>query len=294
VPTAVPLPDKRFVEVGDGMLAVLHGDGAAGVANAGVVQEGGEALVVDATLLPEMAAGIVDALARRGAAAELVLNTHHHLDHVGGNAAFPRARVAAHPVTARIAAGMVGRTGDLAAILPRFAAALPGLDLRPPAPWPGPPTLPRGGRTVVFTPAHSPADCAVWFPAERVLFAGDVCFNRVVPLAVHARPSAWIAAIDALAALEPAVIVPGHGPLATAADLLALRAYLVALVEAAGAVHRGDMAEPEALEALRIDAVAGWIEPERGAVNLARALEEVRAGERPGDRPETAPHVAPA
>ncbi|TMC08697.1 MAG: MBL fold metallo-hydrolase [Chloroflexi bacterium] len=291
---AVPLPGKRFVEVGEGLLAVLHGDGAAGVANAGVVHEGGDALVVDATLLPEMAAGIGDELARRGARAELVLNTHHHLDHVGGNAAFPEARAVAHPVTARIAGGMVGRTAALAAILPRFAAALPDLDLRPPAAWTEPPALPRGGRTLLFTPAHSPADCAVWFPAERVLFAGDVCFNRVVPLAVHASPSAWIAAIDALAALEPAVIVPGHGPLATIADLLALRAYLAALVEVAAAVHGGDLGEREAHDALRIDAVEGWIEADRAAVNLARALAELRAEEQPGDRPETGRHVAPA
>jgi cyclase len=288
------LPVKRFVEVGDAMVAVLHGDGSAGVANAGIVQEGGNALIVDATLLPEMAMGVVEHLARRGARAELVLNTHHHLDHLGGNAAFVGARAVAHPTTARIVAGMVGRTGALADVLPRFAHALPGLVLRPPEAWAAPPALPRGGRLLVFTPAHSPADCAVWFPSERVLFAGDVCFNRVLPLAVHGLPSAWIAAIDRLVALEPRVIVPGHGPLATVADLLALRSYLAAVVDAARAVHEREMGEEEAVAALRIEAVAGWIEPERTAANLGRALLEVRgeigpaAEDRAADVRETA------
>src|SRR5215469_11671554 len=97
------------------------------------------------------------------------------------------------------------------------------------------------------SPAHSPADLAVWFPSERLLVAGDVCFNRVVPLAVHGLLSAWVSALDAVMALGPATIVPGHGPVATLGEVSALRGYLASVLAAAREVGAGNASVPEAL-----------------------------------------------
>jgi glyoxylase-like metal-dependent hydrolase (beta-lactamase superfamily II) len=265
-----------FIEVADGIVAVINGDGSLGLANSVVVLDGGAAMVVDAMLLPRMAADVRVESERRGARPELVLNTHHHADHVGGNAAFAGARVVAHPVTASIVRGMVGRVQELGRLMPAFAAELAVLQLRPPEPLAFDQDLPRGARLVSFTPAHSPADLAVWFPAERLLLAGDVCFNRVVPLAVHGLLSAWIEALDEVIALAPVTIVPGHGPVASLEDVGALRAYLASVLAAARQVGAGNASVLEALGSIDTGPVEGWVEPERTGINFRRGLQEVR------------------
>ena len=67
-------------------------------------------------------------------------------------------------------------------------------------------------------PAHTPGDTLVWLrssgsPGERIVFAGDVVFvGRMLGVLSHSSSRGWIEAFDSMAALEPAVIVPGHGP----------------------------------------------------------------------------------
>lgn len=267
---------QELVEVADGVVAAINGDGSLGLSNSVAVVEGGSAFVVDAMLLPRMADEVDREVRRRGARAELVLNTHHHADHVGGNAAFAGARLTGHPVTAEIVRRMASRVGELGRLMPAFAGELAGLDLRPPEPTALREVLPKGGRVICFLPAHSPADLAVWFPAERLLLAGDVCFNRVVPLAVQGLVSAWIAALDAIMALGPRTIVPGHGPVAGLSDVAAQRAYLASVLAAAREVGAGNASVLEALGSIDTGPVDGWIEPERTGVNFRRALQEVQ------------------
>jgi glyoxylase-like metal-dependent hydrolase (beta-lactamase superfamily II) len=267
---------QQLVEVADGVVAAINGDGSFGLANSVTVIDGGAALVVDAMLLPRMADDVRAEIRRRGACAEVVLNTHHHADHVGGNAAFMDARLIGHPVTSDIVSRMVGRVGELGRLMPAFASELAGLELHPPEPTALREVLPRGGHIVCFTPSHSPADLAVWFPAERLLLAGDVCFNGVVPLAVQGLVSAWIAALDAVIALGPVTIVPGHGPVAGLGEVGAQRAYLASVLAAARQVEAGNASVLEALGSIDTTPVDGWIEPERTGVNFRRALQEVR------------------
>jgi cyclase len=266
---------QQFVEVADGVIAAINGDGSLGLANSVAVIDAGAALVVDATLLPRMADEVRGEIHRRGARADLVLNTHHHADHVGGNVAFAGARLTGHPVTAQIVGRMVDRLSELGRLMPAFGGELADLELRPPEPTALQVELPRGGRVICFTPAHSPADLAVWFPSERLLVAGDVCFNGVVPLAVHGLLSGWIAALDAVVALGPATIVPGHGPVATLASVSAQRVYLASVLAAAREVGAGNASVPEALGSIDTGPVEGWIEPERTGINFRRALQEI-------------------
>lgn len=266
----------RFVEVAEDVVAVIHGDGSQGVANAAILLEGPSALVFDSMLLPEMARDVLAEVERRGARPRVVVNSHHHADHVGGNAAFGGAPVVGHPVSAELVRGMRQHRDALVRLMPRFAAGLAELDLRPPEPLQGT-EAPAGTRLLAFTPAHSPADLAIWRPSDRVLIAADLCFNRVVPLAVHGLVSAWISALDQAVALEPAVVVPGHGPLATVDDLRALRAYLAAVMTAAREAWDGGAGRPDGpLPRVRAPEVAGWIEPERTELNVRRALQELK------------------
>lgn len=60
--------------------------------------------------------------------------------------------------------------------------------------------------------AHTPGDAFVWLPEQRVLFSGDIVYmDRLLGVGPQSDSRNWLEAFDALAALEPAVIVPGHG-----------------------------------------------------------------------------------
>lgn len=64
-----------------------------------------------------------------------------------------------------------------------------------------------------FGDAHFPGDTAVWLPQQRVLFSGDLIYvDRMLGVLPWSRAGSWRTAFDAaLATLQPAVIVPGHG-----------------------------------------------------------------------------------
>ena len=270
-------PDQRAVEVADGVVAVLHGEGEAGVSNAGLVIDGSDALVVDTMMFPEMARGLRDELDRRGARPKLVLNTHPHIDNVGGNAAFADTTVVAHPV----AATTVRATGLPVPIFDAFMPAFRGEfaklgEVRPPEPLPDALELPRGARLRSYVPAHTPSDTVVWLADERVLFTGDLCFFGVAPLAIQGLVSGWIAALDDLIELDPATVVPGHGPVGTTDDITALRDHFARIVDTARGAVDADASIDEAYAELPRDQVHEWLEAERIKPNLERAMQELR------------------
>ena len=72
-----------------------------------------------------------------------------------------------------------------------------------------------GGMTFeIFHPgtAHTPGDSFVWLAAKDTVFAGDIVFvERLLGVLPQSNAKSWIAAFEAMAALNPAHVVPGHG-----------------------------------------------------------------------------------
>lgn len=60
-------------------------------------------------------------------------------------------------------------------------------------------------------PAHSPDDLVMFVAEDGVLFAGDLVFKGRVPFVGDADSRRWLNALDKLIALQPKVLVPGHG-----------------------------------------------------------------------------------
>lgn len=89
-------------------------------------------------------------------------------------------------------------------------------------------------------PAHSAEDLAMMIKQDGVLYAGDLVFRGRVPFVGDADSRSWIAALDKLIALEPKVLVPGHGAASrdARADLVFTRDYLVFLREQMGRAVR--------------------------------------------------------
>jgi glyoxylase-like metal-dependent hydrolase (beta-lactamase superfamily II) len=88
------------------------------------------------------------------------------------------------------------------------------------------------GATVIelrhFGPAHTPGDLVVWLPQTRVLFSGDLIYTeRMLAIIPIGDTRNWVKAFDQAVALNPAVIVPGHGRPTTVAQAKAqTRDYL--------------------------------------------------------------------
>ncbi|HBU29933.1 MAG TPA: MBL fold metallo-hydrolase [Thiobacillus sp.] len=75
-------------------------------------------------------------------------------------------------------------------------------------------TLERGGETLelTYTHAHFPGDAWVWLPKQRVVFSGDLVYvDRLLGVLPWSSVKNGQQAFQALAALKPVRIVPGHG-----------------------------------------------------------------------------------
>lgn len=71
-----------------------------------------------------------------------------------------------------------------------------------------------GVRLVLHNPAvaHTPGDTYVWLPDRHIVFTGDIVYTeRMLAVLPISRTKDWITAFDAVAALQPRHVVPGHG-----------------------------------------------------------------------------------
>jgi len=107
-------------------------------------------------------------------------------------------------------------------------------------------TLSLGGIELEITyagQAHTPGDAFIWMPSTRVVFGGDIVYiERILGIGEQSHSGTWIEVFEAMAALEPEMVVPGHGnpvPLAGAtADtydyLVNLRTQMGAYIDDGG------------------------------------------------------------
>jgi len=61
-------------------------------------------------------------------------------------------------------------------------------------------------------PAHSPGDISVWLPKQKLAISGDMAFHqRLLLISDHTDTAGWIESWANFEALEPEIIIPGHG-----------------------------------------------------------------------------------
>jgi len=159
-----------------------------------------------------------------------LVNTHYHRDHVGGNVPFSKdgAVVVAHEnVRKRLGEGTTMAVPEVK-YTPAPEEALPSMTHKDGM------TLQVKGRAAQLKHplnAHTDGDTYVYFADANVLSTGDtVAMGRYpnIDFANGGSLKGMIAASDAYLALanDATKIVPGHGPLATRAQLFAYRAMM--------------------------------------------------------------------
>jgi cyclase len=260
--------EALLVTVADGVHAWI---GARGDSNAGAIETPDGVIVVDTQQYPRLAHALRAAVhGKTGSPLRTVVYTHCHLDHTAGSSVFADAPILAHAKTLAAMNACLGpRDGetwsitDIATKL-RFLFGKNILELVPdgdPARrWFAdrisspdydtvvirPPSqtfadsfvfhLPdETVRLHYFGPAHCDGDIVVHLEKRKVAFLGDLLFHNRFPWLGDCDLDGLIAALGSVLALDLVVVVPGHGPPATLADVARFRAMLI---ELRGAVAR--------------------------------------------------------
>lgn len=291
-----------LTEVGPGVHAWLQPNGAWGESNAGLIVGDGESLLVDTLWDLRLTRRMLDAMRPlvAGAPIRTLVNTHGDGDHwfgnelVGANEIVATEAAATHEMREVTPRSMValGRLGSALALLGRAD----GRFLRG---WVGPfdhrgisPTRPtrtfsgrleldvggRGIELIEVGPAHTHGDLIVHLPDARVVFAADVVFIGSTPVMWAGPVERWLRALDTIEALEPDVVVPGHGPVTDVAGLQPLRDYWSYLEAGAGS-------SPRELVTADDYPFGDWECPERAVINL-RTIDRHRRGASPPRGPQ--------
>jgi cyclase len=174
-----------------------------------------DALMVVDTQFPDSAAVCLAGLRERAdqtihddRTIDVVLNTHHHGDHTGGNGVFKPA--------ARTIVAQANVPGLMRATV---RAGTEDKQTYPDATFPDSWLRVFGSETVTaqyFGPAHTRGDVIVHFQKANVVHVGDLVFNRIYPVTDKAGGCSirgWIDRLETVVKTYPAdaIYIFGHG-----------------------------------------------------------------------------------
>lgn len=227
-----------ITKIGDGVYAALGGDDDPAENNAGFIVGSNGVVVVDTF---EDVAPARDFLAAIRKITNLpiryVINTHYHLDHVGGNAVF--AETGATILAQRNVRGWE-RTENL-----KFFGTDPKPEKRayvesfvlPDMTYTDAVDIYLGNRLIQvrYMLGHTGGDSVVIVPGAKnyttdIVFGGDIIWQKHIPNLIDASTAPWIETLDKLLKEHStATFVPGHGDIAVADDVRDFRNYLATL-----------------------------------------------------------------
>jgi cyclase len=179
-----------------------------------------------------------------------VLNTHWHFDHVGGNE--PLAKEGGVLIIAHDNVRKRMRSEQLIAL---FQAKIP------PSPKGALPVVTFGGDVTFHIngdevhafhapAAHTDGDTIVHFRKNDVIHMGDIYFNGTYPFidaSSGGTADGVIAAVDRVLALatDKTRIIPGHGPVASKADLQAYRDLVATVTQRINDLRKAGRSDAE-------------------------------------------------
>ena len=222
----------------DGNSVVLHG--ATGT------------VIIDTGRHRDHAQRVLAVATRNGKSPAAVINTHWHLDHIGGNLVvrqrFPKVTILASDALAAARKGfLAGYRDELSKVIPRMPpgeaagykeelALIDAADKLAPDDVinaPGERTL--AGRNLFIgleRKAATEGDVWVLDRASGTLITGDLV-TLPVPFLDTADPDGWSAALDRLVKVDAKLVVPGHGEPMRPADLATYNRAFKALLACA-------------------------------------------------------------
>lgn len=210
-------------------------------------------LLVDSFVPGRGGALLATVRADRPDAPIVLVNSHWHFDHTGGNVDLGQAgaRIMAHD-TVRTRLGADQFMSDLEMTIPKSPAkALPVVTISDQA------TLHHNGEEIHLQhvpPAHTDGDIFVHFRRANVLHTGDLFTHGAYPF-IDSSSAGWITgmvrAVDLLLGVvdDRTTIIPGHGPVARRADLVAYRGMLAGVRDVVQPLVEAGKTLPEVIAA---------------------------------------------
>jgi quinoprotein relay system zinc metallohydrolase 2 len=225
------------VFVHTGKLLPLDAAGHDDIANIGFVAGSRCIAVIDTGGSPRIGRALLESIKQHSRLPVCyVINTHVHVDHVLGNAAFKNDKpefighAGLGEAIARSRDFFVQQyAGDFDAPATADQVVGPGKTVATTL------ELDLGGRRLqlhAWQDAHTDCDLTVYVADAQVLWTGDLLFRERIP-ALDGSVRGWLEVIDELSSTKAKLVVPGHG--AVTRDLLAAlapeRRYLRTLVD---------------------------------------------------------------
>lgn len=236
------------------------GDGG----NVGIVTGGDGVMMIDGGLAPT-APFLLKAISEQvdSHKVTLLFDTHWHLDHVGCNETLGAAgtKIMAHEnvkkrLSVKITMEMMNRT-----IEPLKPEGFPTEEFA------------KGGKLTFgkekieyshIPEAHTDGDTYLFFPGPNVLHTGDLLFNGFYPV-IDYSTGGWVGGMATAAKHLEKVgddktrVIPGHGPLATKADVKAVADMLATVHERLAVLAKQGKSVDEVMAAAPIkDLDAKW------------------------------------
>lgn len=313
-----PLHHCSIREIAPGVYVAKPIAGSGAASNAGIVALGDQTLVFDTFLTPSAAMELRQAAELlTDTPIKLVVNSHHHLDHIGGNQVFEPStdilattttrhllatetstmlpqrlaqakeeltrleqKVAATKSAARQSAeAALAQHKTLMSALPTMAVRLPTVTFTERVVLHG---TKRQAEVITFGGGHTQSDTILYLPADQVVFMGDLLSVKCHPFLGDGDPGELPRILDAVKRLAPTQLVPGHGEVGSLAEIQQMQSYL-ALVTEGALTELAFQFEDEAELAHKIarfpipKLFMSWERPENFAANLRFLYQRVMA-----------------
>ncbi len=212
-----------------------------------------------------------------------LINTEPHSDHTTGHFVFsPPALIVAHQgaTDSMKKAFNPKRNEKLMAESPEMRETFKGFRLiTPHIEYRDKMILNVGDRTFelyYLKNVHSESDSAIWLPKERVLFtAASVSVKRFNNLREFVSIPDTLNAIKMMKALQPEVVIPGHGTPGTVKILDDMEKYYNTLLEQVGQMAKQGKSLDEIKKELKIPGTDDWEGKDRYPNNIEAAYRAV-------------------
>lgn len=255
-------------KLANGVFAALYKIGGAAVSNAGIIDLGDRTIVFDSLYLPSAAQELkaaAEELTTRGVS--IVAKSHYHYDHVWGSQVFgPETPIVSSVHTRELirsaCPAMLDRQkssvdASLEQAQNEYDSAKNDQDKTQALVWLGqykafkkehenlririPDTSftdtlelhgsRRSVKIISFPQGHSEDDCVLVIPEEGIVFMGDLLFIGFHPYLPSGNSEKLNEAISQVQALNPTLVVPGHGRVGNNDDLVQMKQYVESVQE---------------------------------------------------------------
>ena len=256
--------DFEIKKLADGVYAAIHKPGGRAICNAGIVDLGNTTLVFDPFISPYAAEELKRVIAEMGLGpVKYVVNSHYHDDHIRGNQVFKDASIYSTRVTRDLIEKtepeeFEDETQNLPGVIAKSDSALAAVPVNDTMQkiqlefWNNyyktileshkilQTVLPdkivnvketiKGSKQSVelidMGMGHTLSDLILYIPGSKIIFTGDLLFINNHPWIADANIDSLKNCLNKIKAMNPFILVPGHGPVGNKNDIAVLLNYL--------------------------------------------------------------------